>query len=46
VAQRYVDDADVADPSFITLNAIGTAHAAHDFRLIVTELFPQETHPD
>ena len=43
VAQRYVDDADVPEPSVITLNAIGTAHAANDLLLLVTGLFEQET---
>ena len=36
--QRYVDDADVAAPSVITLNAITAAHAVNDFLFYITGL--------
>jgi hypothetical protein len=38
VAQRYVDDPEVAAPSVITLNAVGAGHAATDFLFAVTGL--------
>lgn len=38
VAQRYVNDPDVAEPSVITLNAVGAALAANDMLLMVTGL--------
>jgi molybdopterin/thiamine biosynthesis adenylyltransferase len=43
LAQRYVDDDEVAEPSVITLNTIGAGHAANDMLLIVTALFADET---
>jgi hypothetical protein len=39
IAQRYVEDSDVHEPSVITLNAIGAAHAANDMLMMVTSLF-------
>lgn len=36
--QRYVDDAEVAAPSVITLNAVGAAHACNDFLMYMTGL--------
>jgi molybdopterin/thiamine biosynthesis adenylyltransferase len=41
VAQRYVDDDEVAEPSVITLNSIGAAHAANDLLMMVTGLFDE-----
>ena len=38
VAQRYVDDPEVAAPSVITLNALAAANAATDFLFAVTGL--------
>lgn len=38
LAQRYVDDPEVAAPSVITLNAVAAAHAATDFLFAVTGL--------
>jgi hypothetical protein len=38
MAQRYVDDPEVAAPSVITLNAVAAAHAATDFLFAVTSL--------
>lgn len=37
-AQRYVDEPDVVNPSVITLNAVGAAHAANDFLFFMTGL--------
>lgn len=41
-AQRYVDDAEVHEPSVMTLNAVGTALAANDLMMMVTGLFSDE----
>jgi molybdopterin/thiamine biosynthesis adenylyltransferase len=38
LAQRYIDDPEVAAPSVITLNAVAAAHAATDFLFAVTGL--------
>lgn len=37
-AQAYVEDADVAAPSVVTLNALGAAQASNDFLFMVTGL--------
>lgn len=42
-AQRYVDSADVAEPSVITLNALSTAQAANDLMMMFTGLYHEET---
>ena len=34
--QRYIDEAELAEPSVITLNALAAAHAANDYLLNVT----------
>jgi molybdopterin/thiamine biosynthesis adenylyltransferase len=39
IAQRYVDDDGVTEPSVITLNSIGTALAANDLLFMMTGLF-------
>lgn len=36
--QRYVDEPEVANPSVITLNGVGAAHAANDFLFYMTGL--------
>ncbi len=41
-AQRYVEDADVHEPSVMTLNAVGTALAANDLMMMVTSLFSED----
>lgn len=41
-AQRYVEDADVAAPSVITLNAIGASQAANDFMFYMTGLTSED----
>lgn len=43
LAQRYVDDDEVAEPSVMTLSTIGAGHAANDLLLMVTGLFAQDT---
>lgn len=45
-AQRYVDDAEVHEPSVMTLNSIGTALAAHDLMMMVTGLFSDDVRLD
>lgn len=39
--QRYVDSEEVAEPSVITLNAIGAAYAANDALMMVTGLIEE-----
>jgi molybdopterin/thiamine biosynthesis adenylyltransferase len=43
LAQRYVEDDEVAEPSVITLNTIGAGHATNDLLLMVTGLFAEGT---
>jgi molybdopterin/thiamine biosynthesis adenylyltransferase len=38
-AQRYIDDAEVAEPSVITLNALSAAQAANDLMMMFTGLY-------
>jgi len=42
-AQRYVDDAEIASPSVITLNAIAASQAANDFMLYMTGLTEKDS---
>jgi len=41
--QKYVDEATVAAPSVITLNAVGAAHAADDYLCSVTGLLDPDS---
>ena len=44
LAQRYVDDDELAEPSVMTLNTIGAGHAANNLLLMMaTGLFAQDT---
>lgn len=43
-AQRYVDAADVAEPSVITLNAVSAAQAANDLMMLFTGLYRDRAH--
>lgn len=45
-ANKYLDDSNVIAPSVITLNAVGAAHATHDFLLFITGLMSPQASND
>ncbi|MHB8112411.1 MAG: ThiF family adenylyltransferase, partial [Bellilinea sp.] len=42
LAQRYIDDDEIAEPNVITLNAMSAARVANDFMMMFTGLFNED----